>query len=58
MFGKKKQPPIGTLIGEGTVVHGELRFSAGLRIDGEIFGDVIAAIDQPSIRIYPRSIHS
>ena len=51
MFGKKKQPPIGTLIGEGTVVHGELRFSAGLRIDGEIFGDVIASVDQPSILV-------
>lgn len=51
MFGKKKQPPIGTLIGEGTVVHGELRFSDGLRIDGEIFGDVVAAGDQPSILV-------
>ncbi len=51
MFGKKKQPPIGTLIGEGTVVHGELRFSDGLRIDGEIFGDVVAVGDQPSILV-------
>lgn len=51
MFGKKKQPPIGTLIGEGTVVNGELRFSDGLRIDGEIFGDVVAAGDQPSILV-------
>lgn len=51
MFGKKKQPPIGTLIGEGTVVHGELRFADGLRIDGEIFGDVVAASDQPSILV-------
>jgi cytoskeletal protein CcmA (bactofilin family) len=51
MFGKKKQPPIGTLIGEGTVVHGELRFSDGLRIDGEIFGDVVAVSDQPSILV-------
>ena len=51
MFGKKKQPPIGTLIGEGTVVHGELRFSDGLRIDGEIFGDVVASGDQPSILV-------
>jgi cytoskeletal protein CcmA (bactofilin family) len=43
MFGKKKQPPIRTLVGEGTVIHGELRFTEGLRIDGEVFGDVIAA---------------
>jgi cytoskeletal protein CcmA (bactofilin family) len=41
-FGKKKQPPIRSLIGEGTVVQGELRFSEGLRIDGEVLGDVIA----------------
>ena len=38
----KKQPPIRTLIGEGTVIHGELRFADGLRIDGEVHGDVIA----------------
>ena len=43
MFGKsKKQPAIRSLIGEGTQVHGELRFDAGLRIDGEVLGDVIA----------------
>jgi cytoskeletal protein CcmA (bactofilin family) len=41
-FGKKKQPPIRSLIGEGTVVQGELRFNEGLRIDGEVLGDVIA----------------
>ena len=33
MFSKKKQPPIRTLIGEGTVIVGELRFTEGLRID-------------------------
>jgi cytoskeletal protein CcmA (bactofilin family) len=42
MFGKQKQPPIRSLIGEGTVVQGELRFTEGLRIDGEVHGDVIA----------------
>lgn len=51
MFGKKTQPPIGTLIGEGTVIRGELRFTEGLRIDGEIIGDVVAAGDQPSILV-------
>lgn len=51
MFGKKKQPPIRTLIGEGTVVHGELRFSEGLRIDGEVLGDVTASGDGPSILV-------
>ena len=42
MFSKKKQPPIRTLIGEGTQIQGELRFTDGLRIDGEVVGDVIA----------------
>lgn len=42
MFGKKRQPPIRTLIGEGTVIQGELRFIDGLRVDGQIQGDVIA----------------
>ncbi len=51
MFGKKTQPPIGTLIGEGTVIRGEIRFTEGLRIDGEIIGDVTAANDQASILV-------
>ena len=42
MFGWNKQPAIRTLVGEGTVVHGELRFADGLRIDGQVQGDVIA----------------
>src|ERR1700712_1680792 len=41
-FNRKKQPPIRSLIGEGTVVQGELRFDQGLRIDGEVLGDVVA----------------
>jgi cytoskeletal protein CcmA (bactofilin family) len=42
IFQRKAQPPIRTLIGEGTVLRGELRFDGGLRIDGEVFGDVVA----------------
>ncbi|MEY2894069.1 MAG: hypothetical protein RJA98_3977 [Pseudomonadota bacterium] len=51
MFGKKKQPPIRTLIGEGTLIQGELRFTDGLRIDGEVLGDVIAASEAGSILV-------
>ena len=51
MFGKQKQPPIRTLIGEGTVITGELKFSDGLRIDGEVIGDVIAAGEGYSILV-------
>jgi cytoskeletal protein CcmA (bactofilin family) len=47
----KKQPPIRSLIGEGTVLLGELRFSEGLRIDGEVRGDVVAVGDDPNILV-------
>ena len=45
MFGmkNKKQPPIRSLIGEGMVVAGHLRFTEGLRVDGVVNGDVIAS---------------
>jgi cytoskeletal protein CcmA (bactofilin family) len=51
MFAKKKQPPIRTLIGEGTVIRGELLFTDGLRIDGEVQGDVIATTQEHSILV-------
>ncbi len=51
MFTKKKQPPIRTLIGEGTVIRGELHFTDGLRIDGEVQGDVIANPNAQSILV-------
>ena len=47
----KKQPPIRSLIGEGTVLHGELRFSDGLRIDGEVNGDIVAVGEGPNILV-------
>ena len=42
-LGKKKPPPIRSLIGEGVMVKGDIRFEEGLRIDGEVHGDVEAA---------------
>jgi len=47
----KKQPPIRSLIGEGTVLHGEVRFSDGLRIDGEVHGDIVAVGEGPNILV-------
>lgn len=41
-FKRKKQPPIRSLIGEGMVLHGDVDFNDGLRIDGEVQGDVKA----------------
>jgi len=47
MFGKrgesKPQGQIDTLIGAGTLVEGNIRFTGGLRIDGEVKGNVEAA---------------
>ena len=46
MFGKKSssgaQARIDSLIGAGTSVEGKIRFSGGLRIDGEVRGSVEA----------------
>ena len=51
MFGKKtenkRQGQIDSLIGAGTQVDGNLRFTGGLRIDGEIKGN-IEAVDGAS----------
>lgn len=41
-FTRKRQPPIRSLVCDGTVVQGSLRFVDGLRIDGEVHGDVLA----------------
>jgi cytoskeletal protein CcmA (bactofilin family) len=51
MFGKKSQPLIRTLIGEGTIIRGEVRFADGLRIDGEVQGDINAVGENPSILV-------
>ncbi|MFP5398221.1 MAG: polymer-forming cytoskeletal protein [Gammaproteobacteria bacterium] len=50
-FSRRKQPPIRSLVGEGTQVRGELRFCDGLRVDGEVHGDVVAVGDAPSILV-------
>ncbi|MFN9708934.1 MAG: polymer-forming cytoskeletal protein [Burkholderiales bacterium] len=50
MFESKKQPPLHTMIGEGAVFHGEIRFPGGtLEINGEVKGDILAAGERPSL---------
>ena len=51
MFGKKKQPPIKSLIAEGTVIEGNLKFSDGLRVDGTVIGEIRAKEGSPSILV-------
>jgi cytoskeletal protein CcmA (bactofilin family) len=48
---KKRPPPIRSLVGEGMVVQGSMRFQDGLRIDGQVVGDVIAEGDGRSILV-------
>lgn len=43
MFNRKKQPPIRSLIADGTHIEGDLRFGDGLRIDGSVHGDIRAS---------------
>lgn len=50
-LGRKKPPPIRSLVSEGTVVQGHLRFAEGLRIDGEVHGDVVSASDAASLLV-------
>ena len=55
MFGKKKQPPIKSLIAQGSCIEGNLKFTDGLRIDGEVIGDICANEDSSSILVISES---
>ena len=55
MFNKKKQPPLKTLIGEGSQISGDIVFSEGLRIDGQVTGNIRAAEEQASILVISES---
>lgn len=51
MFGKKAQPPIKSLIAQGSRIEGNLTFTEGLRIDGEVIGNTVANPEHPSILV-------
>ena len=51
MFSRKKQPPIKSLVAQGTKIEGNVHFAEGMRIDGDVVGDIRAAADQPSILV-------
>jgi cytoskeletal protein CcmA (bactofilin family) len=51
MFRKKANKPqnrIDSLIGAGTRIEGNVTFAGGLRVDGEIKGNVVSSGGQPS----------
>lgn len=51
MFNRNKQPPIKSLIAAGSQIDGNMRFADGLRIDGDVVGNVSANPDQASILV-------
>jgi cytoskeletal protein CcmA (bactofilin family) len=51
MFNKKKQPPIKSLIAEGSQIAGNMTFTDGLRVDGQVSGNIHAAEQTPSILV-------
>jgi cytoskeletal protein CcmA (bactofilin family) len=51
MFNKRKQPPIRSLIADGSEIQGNLRFADGLRVDGTVIGDIRSNPEQPSILV-------
>jgi cytoskeletal protein CcmA (bactofilin family) len=55
MFGKKAQPPIKSLIAHGTRVEGNLKFTEGLRVDGEVVGDIRALTEESSMLVISES---
>jgi cytoskeletal protein CcmA (bactofilin family) len=55
MLGSSKKPLIKSLIAQGTRVGGGIGYQEGLRIDGDVQGDVFAAEDRPSILVISES---
>jgi cytoskeletal protein CcmA (bactofilin family) len=51
MLGKNKQPAIKSLIAQGTLIEGHVRFDDGMRVDGEVVGDVRANSDNSSLLV-------
>jgi cytoskeletal protein CcmA (bactofilin family) len=50
MFGSKKSKPqnrIDCLIGAGTTIEGNITFTGGLRVDGQVRGNIVAVEGKP-----------
>ncbi len=48
---KKRPPPIRSLVGDGMAVQGSIAFQDGLRVDGQVLGDVVAEGEGRSILV-------
>ena len=48
---KKKQPPIKSLIAQGSQIAGNIKFTDGLRVDGAVVGNIRASGDEASLLV-------
>ncbi len=55
MFNKKKQPAIKSLIADGSRIAGNITFTDGLRIDGEVHGEIRANVEHHSLLVISES---
>ena len=51
MFNKKKQPPIKSLIADGSEINGNISFTDGLRVDGKVTGNIHSSEEVSSILV-------
>lgn len=51
MLGRKNKGTIDSLIGISTKIEGNVRFQGGLRIDGQVKGNVVAEGDEPGMLV-------
>ncbi|MBC7499419.1 MAG: polymer-forming cytoskeletal protein [Herminiimonas sp.] len=51
MFGSKSKNTIDSLIGVASRIEGDLHFKGGLRIDGQVNGNIIADASAPSMLV-------
>jgi cytoskeletal protein CcmA (bactofilin family) len=51
MLGRKTKSTIDSLIGISTKIEGNVHFQGGLRIDGQVKGNVIAEGEEPSMLV-------
>ncbi|WP_211461425.1 bactofilin family protein [Collimonas silvisoli] len=55
MFNRKAKSTIDSLIGSSTSIEGDVHFKGGLRIDGNVKGNVLAEAGQTSVLVISES---
>lgn len=55
MFNRKAKSTIDSLIGSSTSIEGDVHFKGGLRIDGNVKGNVVAEAGQASVLVISES---